>query len=68
MNILRVAQFSDGKILLAPNCEANVAARSKDASDAFKFIQLAPSRLASAKARPVGVDILGYVNDSGFKD
>lgn len=68
MNILRVAQFSDGKILLAPHCEANVAARSKDASDAFKFIQLAPSRLASAKARPVGVDILGYVNDSGFKD
>lgn len=66
-SILRVAQFSDGKILLARHNEANVAARNRDGSDEFKFIQLAPSRLASVKARQVGVNVLGYVNDPGFK-
>ena len=66
-SIFRVAQFSEGKILLAPHNEANVAARSRDASDTFKFVQLAPSRLASVKARQAGVDVLGYVNDPGFK-
>jgi CRISPR-associated endonuclease Csn1 len=65
---MRVAQFSDGKILLAPHTEANVAARSKDASDPFKFLQLAPGRLKNARARMIGVDILGYVNDPGFRE
>ncbi len=66
-HILRVAKFSDGKISLAPHNEANVAARSKDALNEFKFVQMAPSRLLSVMARQVGVDVLGYVNDPGFK-
>lgn len=64
---VRVAQFSNGKILLSPHNEGNVAARNKDAADPFKFVQLAPGRLKDVKARNIGVDILGYVNDPGFR-
>lgn len=66
--LYRVAQLSEGKIILAPHSEANVDTRSRDKDDAFKYLQLAPSRLKNARARIVGVDMLGYVNDPGFAD
>lgn len=67
VRILRVAKFSLGKINLAEHGEANVDARNRDPKDNFRYLQLAPSRLRDRKARLVGVDILGYVNDPGFR-
>ncbi len=66
--VMRVAQFSDGRILLAAHKEANVAARARDSGDSFKFTQVAVDTLRKMKCRQVGVDVLGYVNDPGFKE
>lgn len=66
--LLRVAKFSEGKINLAAHMEANVAARNANPSDTFKYLQFAPSKLKTARARLVGVDILGHVNDPGFRE
>lgn len=64
--IMGLVQFSDGKLLFAEHHESNVSARSREGS--FKFLQLAPAKLKSVRARVVGVDILGYVNDPGFSE
>lgn len=66
--ILRVAKFSLGKINLADHNEANVDARNRDSESSFRYLQFAPSKLRDKKARIVGVDILGYINDPGFKE
>ena len=66
--IMRVVKFSDGRINLARHQEANVAARNSDLNDSFEYLQLAPSKLCFVKARLVGVDILGFVNDPGFRE
>jgi CRISPR-associated endonuclease Csn1 len=68
ISILRVAKFSAGSIMLAGANEANVGARNRDTADSFKYVYLAPSRLRHVLARPVGVDILGYLNDPGFHE
>lgn len=65
--IMRVVKFSEGKISFAKHQEANVAARNVEKADEFKLHQSAPSKLKELKARSVGVDILGYVNDPGFR-
>lgn len=65
--IVRVAKFSDGKIALIDHHESNVDARTRDASSGLKYLFKSPSALRELKARIVGVDILGYVNDSGAR-
>lgn len=62
--LLRIAKFSDGMIALAEHHEANVDARARVKS--LKYIFKSPSTLKTARARLVGVDILGYINDPGF--
>jgi len=65
---MRVARFSAGIIALVDLHEANVDARTRDKSDALSYFFKAPGTLRPLRARQVGVTILGYVNDPGFKD
>ncbi|MBW7930515.1 MAG: type II CRISPR RNA-guided endonuclease Cas9 [Gammaproteobacteria bacterium] len=65
--IMRVTQLSPGKIRLAEHKEANVDARSRSKDDDFDYLTCAPSTLQTMRARLVGVDVLGYVNDPGFR-
>ena len=44
--------------------EANVDARTR--SKTLKYLFKAPSALRELCARPVGVGLLGYVNDPGY--
>lgn len=67
-SILRVAKFSEGMIALVAPKEANVDARTRDKNSGLKYIFRSPNALRPLKARMVGVDILGYVNDPGFKE
>jgi len=64
--IMRVAQFSTGKILLAEHYESNVSERARHGE--FTFLQLGVGTVKKLGARLVGVDILGYVNDPGFRE
>ena len=66
--IMRVATFTDGRISLVGHREANVDARTRDKDSGFKYVFKSPSTLKSAAARLAGVDILGYVNDPGFRE
>lgn len=66
--IMRVAKFSKGMIALAEHYEANVDARARTTQDGFKYLFKSPSTLKPLRARLVGVDILGYVNDPGFHE
>lgn len=66
--LMRVAKFSKGMIALAEHFEANVDARSRDKSSGFKYVFKAPGKLKSLQARPVGVNILGYINDPGYRE
>jgi len=63
---MRVAKFSKGKIEMANPQEANVDARVR--ARAFAYFQKAPSALQALHARIVGIDILGYINDPGFRE
>lgn len=63
--LMRVAEFSEGKIKLAEHNEANVAARVR--SKTLNYLVKSPAMLRSMGVRVVGVDILGYVNDPGFR-
>lgn len=65
--LMRIAKFSDGKIALTEHFEANVDARNRDKSSGFKYLYKAPGKLKSLRARLVGVNILGYINDPGFR-
>jgi CRISPR-associated endonuclease Csn1 len=65
LRLLRIAKFSEGMIALVDPNEANVDARVR--SKALRYIFKAPSALKAIRARVVGVDLLGYVNDPGFK-
>jgi CRISPR-associated endonuclease Csn1 len=60
--ILRVAKFSDGRIELVDARDA----RTRE--NGLQYIRKSPSVLQLLKARMVGVDILGYINDPGFKE
>ncbi len=63
--LLRIAKFSEGMIALVDLKEANADARTR--SKELRYIFKAPSALRSIQARVVGVDILGYINDPGFR-
>jgi CRISPR-associated endonuclease Csn1 len=65
---MRVAKFSSGMIALTEHNEANVDARTRDKSSGFKYLFKSPGALRQLKCRVVGVDVLGYVNDPGFRD
>jgi CRISPR-associated endonuclease Csn1 len=80
--LMCVAQFSDGKIIMSEHNEANADARNRlrkeqarkvqDGDDvrvdeSFQYLQKSPDGLRQLAARLVGVDVLGYVNDTGFK-
>lgn len=64
-NLFRIAKFTKGKIALAPLHEANVDARTRDKESGFAYVLKSPGSLMPMRARLVGVDILGYVNDPG---
>ncbi len=66
--IMRIAKFSDGKINMAAHNESNVDARNRNPEVQFSYLQKSPDALRPLAARVVGVDILGYVNDPGFKE
>lgn len=66
--LMRVARLSEGIITLAEHFEANVDARARNKQSGFKYMFKSPSALKALKARLVGVDVLGYVNDPGFRD
>ncbi len=65
--LMRVAKFSRGTIAMVDHHEANVDARTRDKNSGFKYFFKSPAALKPLNARPVGVDILGYVNDRGFR-
>lgn len=65
---MRVAKFTAGTISMAEPHESNVDARERDKDSGFNYFRVAPSRLKPLQARIVGVDILGYVNDPGFRE
>lgn len=60
--LMRVVKLTEGKITLLDHHEANVDDRARK-----NALNKAPSTLRDCKARLVGVDILGYVNDPGFR-
>ena len=66
--VMRVAKFSDGMIALVAPHEANVDARTRDKASGLKYLFKAPGPLRALRARIVGCDVLGYVNDPGFKN
>lgn len=66
--LMRIAKFSEGKIIMAEHVEANVDARNRSPESDFKYFQKSPDALRPLAARVVGVDILGYVNDPGLKE
>lgn len=66
--IMRVASFTNEGLALAEHMEGNTAARDVDKDDSFKYLRALPEPLRKLRARIVGVDILGYVNDPGFKE
>lgn len=63
--LLRIAKFSEGMIALIDPREANVDARVRNKE--LRYIFKAPSALKALRARVVGTDILGYINDPGFR-
>ncbi|HET7561548.1 MAG TPA: type II CRISPR RNA-guided endonuclease Cas9 [Rhodanobacteraceae bacterium] len=65
---MRVAKFSVGMIAMADLREANVDARTRDKNSGLKYFFKSPSALKPLRTRLVGVNILGYVNDPGFKE
>lgn len=64
---MRVAKFSKGMIALVDLHEANADARARDRHSGFRYVFKSPSALQPMCARLVGVDILGYLNDPGFR-
>lgn len=66
IRLMRVAIFSTGMIALVELHESNVDARTRNKS--LKYFFKSPSTLRPLRARLVGVDVLGYINDPGFKD
>ncbi len=65
--VMRVASFTNDGFALAEHMEGNTAARDADKNEEFKYLRIVPEPLRKLRARVVGVDILGYVNDPGFK-
>lgn len=66
IGLMRVAKFSEGMIAMAAPQEGNVDARTRDKNSGLKYFFKSPSALQPLRARLVGIDVLGYVNDPGF--
>lgn len=62
--LTRVAYFTEGKIALVGLQEANSDARVR--AKELRYFFKSPSTLKPLRARLVGVDVLGYINDPGF--
>ncbi len=66
--VMRVALFSTNGVALSEHHEANVDARDRDKNNPFKYLRKSAESLRKSKARIVGVDPLGYVNDPGHNE
>lgn len=66
--VMRVASFTNDGVALAKHQEGNTAERDAKHIDGFSYRRVSPEPLRTLKARLVGVDILGYVNDPGFRE
>lgn len=64
--LMRIAYFTPGTIALVDLHEANVDARARAKS--LKYFFKSPSTLRPLRARLIGVNVLGYVNDPGFME
>lgn len=66
-SLFRVVKLSNSGLALAEHFESG-ALKSRDANpnDPFKYWYASAKTLYDTKARPIGVDELGYVNDPGF--
>ena len=66
--IMRVAQLSEGKIVLAEHMEGgSLRDRDKAATDHFKYMTKSPGILQNLKARRIFVTLTGEIRDPGFK-
>jgi CRISPR-associated endonuclease Csn1 len=65
---MRVARFSEGMVAMVHVNEANVDARTRDKDGDLKYFFKSPAALKPLHARSVGVDVLGYINDPGFRE
>lgn len=68
MCVMRAASFTNDGVALAGHQEGNTAERDAKRLDGFSYRRVSPEPLRKLKARIVGVDILGYVNDPGFRE
>lgn len=68
VKLFRAVSFSNNGVALAGLMEANTDARDRNKSDPFNYIRKSAEPLRKARARLVGVNILGYVNDRGFRE
>lgn len=66
--IMRIAKFTSGQISMAEHMEANVDSREREKLSGFSYLRKSPNTLKLVRARVVGVDPLGYVNDPGFPE
>jgi CRISPR-associated endonuclease Csn1 len=65
--VMLVQKFTPDGLALAEHFEGNADARARSKQKTgFDFIRKSPEPLRALKARLVGVDVLGYVNDPGF--
>lgn len=66
--IMRVAQISEGKVVLAEHFEGgSLRERDRNSGDPFKYMTKSPGVLPNFKARRVFVTPLGQLLDPGFK-
>lgn len=67
--LMRVASFSSSNgVAMHEHNEAHADARGRSKEDSFSYLRKSADPLRKAAARLVGVNILGYVNDPGFKE
>lgn len=67
--IYRIVKVSDAQLALAEHFEAGaLKSRDSDPDDNFKYLYASATSLRELKARVVGIDELGYVNDPGFRE
>jgi CRISPR-associated endonuclease Csn1 len=58
--VLRVVKMSDKSVFLADHRDANASAKKR-------YKEYSAQQLHDAAARTIGIDVLGYLNDPGFK-
>jgi len=64
---MKIATISgSGQMFFSPLSEANVDARNRDKTDAFKYISKMAGSLKSANARQITISPIGEVRDKGF--